>query len=622
MSVFHSAASTLVREADKEKPPVPQPIYPDTPQIGGGMPREEWVKAVVKGADDRSHRWKHILVLGGLLVGFEGQQRDGLPRSLRKTLEGALVRATNLALVEARHGDDLGAHCVTLVLNHTFALLSDAERARLDYDHLLPVLIGTAYFSPEGFQSAYFLASVDMDVKEVPGQKFHWASASPSARQISKVLSRPLISSMGPLSRLIAHCLENVKDSWLVQALVDDIAGFSRTLLTQWRQTKLSEIDAAEEFELLTAESLQTTLPPLWKLLRSTLFASVIILRSAMGRLLNDASLASDAVAPVLVTQTLHSLRNLYFISSRAGTDSFSQYTFVYLTATDVLSTYYIQTDAFVKEIKPVELGQIPQHPLDRCLDLFFLNTAEHFTLVLSPTLNEELLVTAAAPYLAAGGNNHMLPIFEAAHSVMLSVLSSPQSAGLTAKHLPFYVDALFKVFPDNLSPRQFRLAFKTLMRVTAPPAPLSATQPDLSASLMELVHHRALSAPTVPLVPPPGSAAAADGSPMLSEQAVLVMTFLDALPNVPLDLLEESLPMAAELIKGISDQSMRQICQERFWEILISGEMDPERSQICVTWWSTRGGRELVLFGNGIPEQAEPFMSGALPAEEGQSKL
>lgn len=144
--------------------------------------------------------------------------------------------------------------------------------------------------------------------------------------------------------------------------------------------------------------------------------------------------------------QTLHTLRNLYFISSRAGQNSTSQYTFVNLTAIDILSQYPESAEKFLTSIRPSELGQIPAHPLERCLDLFFLNTAEHFTLVLSPGVNEELLIAAALPYLAAGGNNHLLEIFEAAHSVTLAVLASPHGADLTAKHLHFYVVALFKV--------------------------------------------------------------------------------------------------------------------------------------------------------------------------------
>lgn len=96
--------------------------------------------------------------------------------SMRKRVEGALVRATNLALVEVRQrseADGLGGQTIALILNHAFGCLADVERAQIDYDLLLPVLIGTAYFSNEGFQSAYFLGGLDLDVT-MKGEKLDW----------------------------------------------------------------------------------------------------------------------------------------------------------------------------------------------------------------------------------------------------------------------------------------------------------------------------------------------------------------------------------------------------------------------------------------------------------------
>jgi hypothetical protein len=55
---------------------------------------------------------------------------------------------------------------------------------------------------------------------------------------------------------------------------------------------------------------------------------------------------------------------------------------------------------------------------------------------------------------------------------------------------------------------------------------------------------------------------------------------------------------------------------------------MDVDRAHCCVTWWSTRGGRELVLFGAaagagaGEGEEGGPFMSGAVGAVAPESKL
>ena len=149
---------------------------------------------------------------------------------------------------------------------------------------------------------------------------------------------------------------------------------------------------------------------------------------------------------PFIALKILHTLRNLYFISSRLGANAFSLYTFVYLTAIDILAKYPVQAEGFLQEIRPAEVGRIPQHPLERCYDLYFLNTSEHFPLVLSGKMNEELLVKAAAPYLEHGGDQRLLEIFEAAHSLILAVFAAPQNTDLTIRHIHPYFEALFKV--------------------------------------------------------------------------------------------------------------------------------------------------------------------------------
>ncbi|KMW67633.1 hypothetical protein BDDG_12230 [Blastomyces dermatitidis ATCC 18188] len=99
-------------------------------------------------------------------------------------------------------------------------------------------------------------------------------------------------------------------------------------------------------------------------------------------------------------------------------------------------------------------------------------------------------------------------------------------------------------------------------------------------------------------------------------------MTMIDCLCFLRLEALEEWLPFVAHLVNIIPDKAMRQQCQERFWDALSSGEMDVDRANFCVTWWSTKGGREMVLFGS--EEDLEiPYMSGAIgTVAEPQSKL
>ena len=280
-----------------------------------------------------------------------------------------------------------------------------------------------------------------------------------------------------------------------------------------------------------------------------------------------------------------------------------------------------MQAEAFLREIRPLA-GSIPQHPLDRCLDLYFLNTAEHFTTVLSPELNEELLVTKATPYLGLGSDQRLLEIFESAHSVMLAILSAPQNSDLLAKQIHPYLDVLFKVFPQNISARQFRMAVKTLIRMTSPPSLLSELQPLLPSTILELLRFRLETGSSAAVQqnggPPAHSPSRAKSMPTdveqlsLSEGAVLVLTLIDSLPFLPLDQLEDWLPVVAESLRTIKDVNQSHICRQRFWDVLSNGEMDVNRAALCVAWWDTRGGRDMVLFGRD--HQAEgPFMSGAL---------
>lgn len=553
-----------------------------------------------------------MLVLGAVLLGFEEKQKQSLEPHLRSKLESALVKATNLALQIDDSEDTIGKHAVAFVLNHTFQLLTNSH---LNYDLLLPILMEAVFSSKEGLEQGYWLSMIDRDVVEIAGRKFNWSTRSNTYHMIQKIQDRPLIASLGPMSRLIAHSVGSMDDSSLSLVVLDRLANAARTLSIAWRQNKLSEIDVSEEREFLDAEALQTTLPTLWHLLRLSLFATVIILRAVMGRVLDDPELSSDPRAPFLAIQCLHILRDFYFVSSRLGQTSSSQYVFVSMVAIDILTQYPDQAENFIHSIRPVNQGRIPAHPVDRCMDLFFFNIAEHFTLNVSPKFNEEVVLAAAMPYLIAGGNKFLVETFEAAHSLTLSVLAGPQNAEVSARHLPFYLDALFKCFPESLSERQFRLAFKTMVRISSPPSPPAESQPLLPSILLDTIYERAKHAPTTSLQQAKVSPQNVSHGLSLSEQAVLVMALIDSLCFLHPILLEEWLPLTASLVMQIGGAEMRRVCQDRFWEAMSSGEMDVVRAAICVAWWSSRGGREQLLNDNDELRQ-EHFMSGALPIE------
>ncbi|KAL8785312.1 MAG: hypothetical protein Q9213_003457 [Squamulea squamosa] len=325
------------------------------------------------------------------------------------------------------------------------------------------------------------------------------------------------------------------------------------------------------------------------------MFSVVVILAACTGRLLSDKLVAKDD-APFLAIQILKTLRNLYFISSQVGTDALSRYSFVYLAAIDIVSQYHTFAEVFLSEIRPTEVAVIPHHPLDRCLGVYFLNTAEHFALILDTKITKDLLVSAAWPYLGVQGEQSSLEAFEAAHSIMLAIIAAPHNTDLAASHIETYIDLLFEVFPQSLTPRQFRLAFTKLVRITSPPSLMSTLRPLLSSALLEVVRFRADNASTQRL-----ASLSKNDQPdaqSMAEQAVLVLALIDSLPFLHLDALEDWLPIVARLCLSIQDPALQHECNHRLWDSLSKGEMDLDRAALCVKWWNTGRGREMVLYG------------------------
>lgn len=287
LSIFNTASIRIL----EQKETVP---FPGGYLAREGTTKEEWVKAVVRGADDKSPRWRHLLVLGGLLSGFEGQDRGGLPTALRRTLEGAIFKAANLALEEGGPNRGLDTSSIAMVLIYIFDLLSADERTHINHDLLLPVLCEAIFFSKDGLHWGYFLGAMDADVVQGNGSKFNWSTRSSTYIQLQRISSGSLVASMGSLSRLTAFSLEMVRDVDLLTVLVKDLSAFTRSLCVQWRQNKLSEVDATEEAAFLSDETLRSSLPLLWQVLKTTMFAIIIIERALLGRVLGDRAISAD----------------------------------------------------------------------------------------------------------------------------------------------------------------------------------------------------------------------------------------------------------------------------------------------------------------------------------------
>ncbi|KAK4455793.1 putative PEX8 peroxisomal biogenesis factor 8 [Podospora aff. communis PSN243] len=619
ISIYNTAA-VHVRRRDLEdaKTKVPRP--------GGSLRTAAWAAAVIKGADDNSSRWKHVLVLSGILMGLEGGNRQSLGSGMRGTLERAVVTAANVALGGGGNqaGDVAPAGPLAMALNYAFPLLSESSRSLLDCDGLVPA-VTKAIFGADGLQDGLFLSAIDLDVRQT-GQRFMWPDSSPSFLLLRQIEQKPLVSGLGPLSVLLGFAIQHARHTHVVLQAQDDMILFTERLLQHWQANKLSELEMSEEGIFLTPETLQSTWTVLWQLLKKTMYGVVAVLQPVVARSLLDAHMRSDIVAPVVATKSLTVLRNLYFISSRNGSDAFQVYTFTYLTSLDNLSRYADASAAFLQGIRPATPGAIPPHPLHRTLDLFYLDVAEHLPLRLPPETCDALIVQPAIGYLThtAPLSPRMMELFEAAHSAVLSVLSCPHNAPITVDLVPFYAETLFSSFPSYISPRQFRVAFKTVMQILSPPFPISASHPYLAETLLEMVRFRTGLASKEQL--PRGRDEMHSETPQepASEQSTLVLTLIDALPFLHLSIFEEWMTLTALAVSEIGDPLMREPAKRRFWEVLSSGEMDVERAAIGVAWWGTKGGREAVLYGTSrLVAPDRTLMSGAIVSEpESRNKL
>ncbi|KAI1822305.1 peroxin 8 [Xylaria intraflava] len=611
LSVYNTAVSRVRQnELDNAN------LLRGQPPFGSGVCTEAWARAVAKGLDDRSGRWQHTLVLTGILMGMQGEDGSSLSWSLRSTLEQAVVAASNMALEGNTQTGELGRAAVVLALTYSFPLLSEAHKAQLNGNLLLPAVVDTM-LGDEGFQRGEFIRAIDLDL--APARNTGWAADSPSVGRIQNLESRPLARNMGPLARLGAFAVEHAGNSNTILAIQDQLLSFTTGLLEKWGHCALSQVDLSVESIKLSAELLQGPWPMLWQLFKKIVFAVVALSQPIMGRCLLDPHLHNNAVAPTLATKTLHILRNVAFISSRQGGNAFQIYVFTYLTSLDILTRYPDACVRFLEETLPPQADIVPS-PIYQALALFYLNTAEHLTLSL-PTPSAEALIVAPATanispisWLASPANTPpsslTLELFEASHAALLSVFACPQHSALTASIVPFYIDTLLSSFPARISPRQFRLAFRTVVQVASPSYPISATHPELSETLLEMLRFRAKDASTDPLPPAPGgSNDAISASAPISEQTALVLALIDALPYLRTPLTHEWLSHAAEATNAIPDPQMRHVARQRLWEVLATGTLDVDRAFAGVAWWGTHGGRELIS-GN---KQDEFLMSGAL---------
>ncbi|PHH64690.1 hypothetical protein CDD81_4131 [Ophiocordyceps australis] len=607
ISVYHAAAGRVRQGRTAE-------ARRSIPRQGSGLGCDEWTRAIVKGADDKSRPWQHLLVLTGVLIGMEGDDKPSISRYLRHRLQQAIVTAANLALEQVAQDGERAAASIIIALNFAFSHISEFHRTQINCDALLPVVVW-AITGEQGLCNGQFLYAIAKDTTETASRILSWPAQSLSSHMLEELDKQPLVANAGPISKLAAFAVQHARDCSAVLQAHDALLLFTAKVFDAWQSMAFSDIDPAFESMRLGPETMQSTWPLLWQLLKKLMFATVAVVQAVVARSLLDANMFAQNVASTIATKTLHLLRNLFFISSRNGNSSFQVYTFTYLTSIDIVTRDSVACEKLLEECRRARHASFTASHLERTLDLFYLNLAEHLPLSLSTRACEMLIIEPATAYLSNDGplTPFMVQVFESAHSAILSVLCCPQQSSLTMRVAPAYIVKLFDSFPHHISPRQFRVAFKTVMEIVSPPYPIAGMRPELSETLLDMLRSLIPGASTAPLNPTPdvlSRDAASQQGEMLSEQSALVLTLIDSLPFLPLGLVEEWLTVAANLMNGIADMQMRAPAKKRFLDLLVNGELDVDRAMIGLAWWTDQGGRELIVFGG----PGEPvMMSGAL---------
>lgn len=227
-------------------------------------------------------RWKHLLVVGGILTAFK--QKGFLPRNTKRSLEDAFVKAANISL-ENLKAQQLERDSVSMILSRVMLGLSGRAKSLLNHDALVEVLTRSIYTSSEGFESGYFLSKIDLDVMLI-GNLLTWPRQSNSFLELQARGGKPLFTSMNALARIIASSIVQAKHVETVDVFLNRLLEFSSTLAAQWKMNKLSEVDVAEEVARIDAESRKFTMPVVWQILKTILFTTTLVLYELINKLL------------------------------------------------------------------------------------------------------------------------------------------------------------------------------------------------------------------------------------------------------------------------------------------------------------------------------------------------
>ena len=559
----------------------------------GDLSFDEWVAAIQDGVEE-ADAWKKTLVYAGLLLGG-AEYCDCFSPIVEPRLAHAFGIIVNEVLDASTRNelpDHRAAGSMIVALSVAHHRLSSPIQMSINNDTLaltaLQVLTGV-----DGLENGEFLSGIKHDVWEEQPGKLHWPGSSQSFVHVLAIQCKPVIEHIPQIARLVEYAVGNLKKPLKALKVREHMVSITQNIHDLWAPTPFSDVDPLEEEEHLSFETINVTFPLLKSILFRTLFITAFVLQSVLSRTAIERTLSKKLIATATAKECLEVLRYMNFVAYTNHHHLSSSYQYVLNAAIDLLAPHQIDSIQFLNSIYPPQAGRIPVSSFHRNLDLFYMNVSEHFSLKLPKNLLVKLIAKPATPYLCPPPDIGTAYV-EAAHSTYLMLLAAPNAGPFIDDLMPTYITTLFQVFPERISPAQFKIAFRSLIQYTTSPSPISRTHPELYNTLLELLNDHARHASVEVLDPPPVPTSASvphQSYVPLSAQAHYLLALLACMPHIPYYEMEEWLDHALEITQSIEDQVMQNHIYERFMDLLLGNEMDSTRAACCHHWWATRSG-------------------------------
>ncbi|GAA5978204.1 hypothetical protein JCM11641_001135 [Rhodosporidiobolus odoratus] len=479
-----------------------------------------------------------------------------------------------------------------------------------------------------------------------------WAAPSPSHSHLTALVTAPLLTALGPLSRAVGRAVEAAailsRSSALnsgaahssLRHLSTTLLAISSKLSAGWATTPWS--DLLDDSSLSPSTRSQTA--P-WTLLKTLLFSQTLIYSSLLQVVSYTRSKGDEptVLQRELAIQAVQALGKTYFVALKFGQSGFEAWRAVLAGLVEVAAAGRSH-DENAEDVSPVVglvrsldarggtgTGGIHDRAVERAEVTFWMNTVEQVMRDLGDEYVERRVLRGIRPYL---DDARYRESFEAAHSVLLAIFAANKRCIVDIA--PWYTALLLRTYPSLLSPTQFRLAFSTMvdgvcsagddalawwniqeLLAAAEALPVAASMPSLDpADVAALPSGNTAFAPSAP--PPPalpnlspdtaGSATPLDTRALTLPRGGYLLALSSLLPSVSLPLLPPLLSILEDLLRAeLPDHDGRSAVVEFVFEVIGEG-MDARKREVGVEWWMERGGelmrgtnlerRERVLVG------------------------